>query len=171
MSGFPPIWFQWDGESMVPKSASAADQYFIIGQTYRLGEIEERSEISHNHQFAFLKTAWDSLPERMRTEYPSVEALRKRGLIATGFYSVQDYACGSKAEAARWADFLKREVEEYALVVPSESVVRVFRARSQKRSAMNKADFQASKDALMEWVSGLLEVAPGLLAEAAGKAA
>lgn len=162
----PPILMTWEGDAMrpLPRFAGLADEQFVIGATYRMAEIEERSEVSHNHQFAWLKPAWQSIPDALKADYPSPEHLRKRALIATGWCSVQDYPCGSRAEAARWAVNLKREADEYTVVIPSESVVRVYKARSQARGAMDRADFQASKTAIIEWISGLIEVAPATLA-------
>lgn len=165
-----PMWFTWDGEAMQPRAPHLADQSYVIGQRYRMGEIEERSEVSHNHQFAWLNEAWQSLPDHLQQEYPSADFLRRRALIATGWCNVTDYPCGTKAEAARWAEFLRREIEAYDVVVQSESVVRVFRPRSQARGKMNKADFQASKTAVLEWVAALLEVEPATLERQAAAA-
>lgn len=163
MSALIPM--QWSGEEMrpLPSFARMADEAFVIGAVYRMVELEERSEVSHSHQFAWLKPAWQSLPDDLKAEYPSPEHLRKRALIRTGWCTVQDYPCGSRSEAARWAINLKRESDEYTVVVPSESVVRVYRARSQARGAMNKADFQASKTDLMNWIADLIGVEPDTL--------
>lgn len=163
-----PMWFQYtDDEVLVPRSKAAAAEAFVIGEYYRMGEVEERSEVSHNHQFAWLKTAWESLPDHLVPLYPSPEFLRKKALIATGHCTVQDYPCGSKVEAERWAANLKRESDAYTIVETSGTVVRVFRARSQARGKMDKAEFQKVKQDLIEWVSALIGVAPEDLARAA----
>lgn len=162
----PPIPMRWTGENLTPVQGfvRVADEHYVIGDVYRVLTQDERSEVSHKHEFAWLREAWKSLPDALRMEYPSSEHLRKRGLIETGFCTMQDYVCGSKAEAKRWADNLRRELDEYALIVASETVVRVFRAKSQSRAAMGAADFQASKTALIEWVSALLETSPAIVA-------
>lgn len=161
-----PMLFRWNGQAMIlhRRHQREADQTFVIGQSYRMVEIEERSEVSHRHEFGWLKDAWLSLPESVAREYPSVEHLRKRALIATGWCTMTDYVCGSAAEAARWASNLRKEVDEYALVIVERAVVRVFKAKSQSRKAMGKEDFQASKTAIIEWVAKLLDVAPETLA-------
>lgn len=161
----PPIPMRWTGESLTPVRGfdRIADEHYIVGDVYRVITQDERSEVSHRHEFAWLREAWKSLPDALRMEYPSSEHLRKRALIETGFCTMQDYVCGSKAEAGRWAANLRRELDEYAVIVPRESVVRVFRAKSQSRAAMGAADFQASKTAVIEWVAALLEVAPRTL--------
>lgn len=162
-----PMTYIWDGEAMRVQGrfCSQADEAFVIGGVYRLAEIEERSEASHRHEFSWLREAWMSLPERVAAEYPSSEHLRKRALIATGWCTMTDYVCGSNAEALRWATNLRKEMDEYALVIVERTVVRVLKAKSQSIRAMGKADFQASKTALMEWVAKLLEVEPATLAK------
>lgn len=162
-----PMLFRWDGVSMLlhRRHHNEAAAYYVIGQSYRLAEIEERSEVSHNHEFGWLKEAWLSLPEGIAREFPSQEHLRKRALIATGWCTMTDYPCGTRAEALRWAANLQREIDAYSIVEVQQSVVRVFKAMSQSRKAMNKADFQASKTAILEWVAALLDVAPATLAK------
>lgn len=139
---------------------------FGDGQIVLLEDIEERSEASHRHEFAWLREAWLTLPESMAGEYRSPEHLRKKALIATGYCTQTDYVCATKAEAARWAVNLKRELNEYDLVIVSESVVRVVRPKSQSRKAMPGGEFQQSKTAILEWVSGLIGVTPAQLSEA-----
>lgn len=137
------------------------------GPVYDVAADKRRSDVTHRHEFAWLNEAHANLPEHLARQYPSVEHLRKAALIATGWCTTADYVCGSRAEAARWAANLRREMDEYAVVVVSAVVVRVHRAKSQARNAMGGADFQASKSAILAWVAGLLEVAPADLRAAA----
>jgi hypothetical protein len=146
--------------------ADTAAHHYGEGEIVNLVAHEDRSEVSHRHEFAWLREAWANLPEGLADAYPSAEHLRKRALIATGWCTTQDYVCSSKAEAARWAANLRRETDEHALVIVSEAVVRVHRAKSQARGKMNKADFQASKTAILEWVAALIGVAPEQLTHA-----
>jgi hypothetical protein len=167
MMAAPPIIFEWRVGAMLPVRGfeRVAASAFVDGRRYRLAEVEDRSEVSHRHEFAWLREAWQSLPDALRRDYPSSEHLRKRALIETGHCTMQDYVCGSRAEAARWAANLRRELDEYALVVVSESAVRVFRAKSQAMKAMGKDEFQQSKTDVLEWVAGLLQVEPETLAK------
>ncbi|MES3028543.1 MAG: hypothetical protein V4820_11895 [Pseudomonadota bacterium] len=162
----PPMLYRWTGQAQEPLASfrAMAAHRLEVGAVYRLVVEEARSEVSHSHEFAWLKPAWQSLPDTLKGEFPSPEHLRKRALIETGWCSMQDYVCGTKAEAARWSANLRRELDEYALIQVSESVVRVFRAKSQAKNAMGRADFQASKSDIMTWISGLLEVEPETLA-------
>jgi len=170
MSALLPLKFTWDGEAMVPASAflaRRADQQYTVGESYMLAEEKQRSTATHNHEFAFVAEAWASLPERYADEAwaQSAEHLRKYALIKTGFCDTQTYACGSRAEAERWAANL-RPLDEYSIVVVKGSTVVRFTAKSQKRKAMGAAEFQASKQAILEYIAGLIEVAPAALAEA-----
>src|SRR5690349_5837899 len=98
-----PLIYQWDGEAMRihPRQAKEADRRFTIGETYRLDEVLERSTASHNHEFAFLASAWQNLPERFSNEpwAQSAEHLRKFALISCGFCSNETFVCNSRAEA------------------------------------------------------------------------
>jgi hypothetical protein len=145
---------------------AAINENFADGAVYWLTVEPQRSEKSHGHEFAWVTEAWKTLPDHLTAEYPSSEHLRKKALIATGWHTVQDYVCTSRAEAARWAENLRREADKYAVIVVSGTVVRVFKARSQAKAAMGAADFQASKTHILDWIAHLIGVAPEDLLQA-----
>jgi hypothetical protein len=155
-----PLPFEWDGEAMrvLPGFQRQADQLFTIGERYRLAPVEERSGASHRHFFAAVNEAWANLPERLAAHYPTAEHLRARALIEAGYCTIADYVCSSRAEAVRWAANLRAEASEYALVVISETVVRVFKPKSQSVKAMGKEEFQASKDAVFTALAKMIGV-------------
>lgn len=164
-----PIMFAWDGEAMVPASrywVHQCDKQFVVGEKYRLVEENERSSPSHRHEFAFVKQAWESLPDELYADYPSPEHLRKHGLIRKGFCTMKQYPCPTRAEAERLRVSLKENVDEYAIVVLDEKrpIVSVLTAESQSYRAMGKARFQESKTALLEFIGDLLGVDPATLA-------
>jgi hypothetical protein len=168
MAGPMPIRFQWDGEVMAPASgywSRQADKQFVVGEVYRLAEEHERSQVSHNHEFAFLAEAWNSLPDHLLDQYPSAEHLRKKGLIAKGHCTMTQHACASIAEAERLEAAIIGHVDTYAVVRRRGSVVTVYEAVSQSYRAMGKAQFQQSKTALMEFVGDLIGVAPDELSK------
>jgi hypothetical protein len=164
----PPIYARWEGDVWrpLPRFAKLADQHFVIGEDYPLVVEEERSEVTHRHEFAWLREAWRNLPEHLADEYPTAEHLRKRALIATGYCTVTDHVCASRAEAQRTAAFARAELDDYAVVIIRDNVVRVARAKSQSRRAMKAPEFQASKTAILEWVAGLLQVSSEQLQKA-----
>lgn len=171
----PPIPFAYQGDGLFkaagPRAHAACVEHYGQGEIVMLAPIEERSEVSHRHEFAWLKEAWASLPEGIASLYPSAEHLRKRALIATGWCHVRDYPTANRKEAVRLAAALTSEVDEYAVVLVEDLVVRVCRAKSQSRSKMKAADFQASKTAVLEHVAGLLEVDPQVLSGQGGAGA
>ena len=162
-----PLPYEWTGDSwqVMPGFQRQADQLFAIGERMRLAPVEDRSDISHNHEFAWLRDAWASLPEALAKQFPSPPVLRKWALIQAGFCTVTDHVCQFKTEARRTAEILRAQTDDYAVVLIEGAVVRVLKAKSQKRSAMDKAEFQASKTAIMEIVAGLLDVEAAVLAE------
>lgn len=146
--------------------ADRADKEFVVGEVYQMVEQSEHSDASRGHYFASLKSAFDSLPDEMHDEYPTVEHLRKKALIRKGYRDERSIVCASKAEAQRMAAFMK-PLDEYAIIVPSEAVVRVWTAKSQKKRAMDRKEFQESKSAVLDFVDDLLGVGRGETARAA----
>lgn len=166
----PPLAFAWDGEAMIPRAPRLADKAFVVGEVYRLVVHEERSLSSHNHEFAWLNEAWKNLPEDFAEQYPSAEHLRKRALIDAGFYDEQIVDAGSNAAAIRVASAFKAR-EEFSLVIVRGALVVIRTAKSQSRRAMDKQEFQRSKDAILETVANLIGVAPDALVRESRRAA
>lgn len=161
-----PLPFQWDGEALrvLPGFQRQADEVFIIGERYRMAPFEDRSEVTHRHEFAWLREAWANLPEALSPNFPSPEVLRKWALIQAGYCTVTDHVCQFRTEAKRTAEILRRQTDDYAVVLIEDRTVRVLKAKSQSRRAMNKAEFQASKEAILDIVAGLIGVTPEALA-------
>jgi hypothetical protein len=149
--------YEWNGEAMVPlrRFARQADKMFVVGETYVLTEEMGRSDVSHRHEFAWLRDAWLSLPEGVGAEFPTAEALRKRALIATGWANARQFVAATPEDAARMAAWIVPR-DEYAIVTVDGCVVTELTAMSQRKKAMGNDDFQASKTAVLEYVAGLL---------------
>lgn len=164
-----PLPFTWDGEAMQirPGFQRQADGQFVVGETYRLEVVEARSEASHRHEFAWLREAWASLPFDLAMMHPTPEHLRKWALIQTGFCTVTDYACMFKTEAYRLAASLRQQTEEYAVIIVDDDnrAVRVLKPESQSVRAMGNERFKASKAAILEVVSALIEVPAATLGQ------
>ncbi len=165
-----PLTFRYEGEGhFAPASvywAKRADLAYVVGETYRLAPHEERSQASHSHYFAVIAAAHASLPDDMLAEYPTPEHLRKKMLVKCGYADERSIVCASKAEAQRVAAFVK-PLDEYAVVIVRESVVRVYTAQSQSTAAMGKAAFQESKTKVLDAIDDLLGVERGETARAA----
>lgn len=154
-----PFVYRWNGEAMelLRRFAKDADRAFVIGETYALAEVEERSPASHAHEFAWLKDAWLNLPERIADEYPSPEHLRKRALIQAGYYDEQIVDAGTNAAAIRVASAF-RSREQFSLVIVRGAFVVIRSPKSQSRRAMKREEFQASKTAIMDVIGDLIGV-------------
>lgn len=166
MTAPPPIICTWDGEAFapLPRFARLADQHFVIGEEYPLVVHEQRSMASHGHFFAVLQNAWQNLPEAEAARFPSAEHLRKWALIRAGYADERSIVCASKAEAQRVAAFV-RPMDDFAVVVVSEAVVKVYTAQSQSMRAMGRKAFAESKQAVLDVLAGMLGTTPGALAK------
>lgn len=154
-----PLPFTWDGEAMQVRKGfqRQADQQFVIGEDYRLAPVEDRSDATHRHEFAWLREAWASLPEDVSDAYPSPDHLRKAALIQAGYYTETIVDAGSNAAALRVAAYMKGKDQFSHVVVRGPLAVERI-ARSQSRRTMDKAEFQASKTAIMEIVGAMIGV-------------
>lgn len=173
MSAMPPLPCRWDGESFAPMSqhwARQADKHFVVGEVYTLEVREERSALSHRHYFASIHEAWQNLPEAIAERFPTPEHLRKFALIRAGCRDERSISCASKAEALRLAAFI-RPMDDFAIVVTDGAMVTVYTAKSQSMRAMSKQEFQKSKDAVLDFIAGLIGTKADDLERNAGEAA
>lgn len=172
MTGPSPVTYRWDGDVMVPlpRHHNLVNAQFTVGGLYRLVEESERSQLSHDHQFAWLTEAWRNLPDNLAELYPSPNHLRKRALIEAGYFDETVVDAGSNAAAIRVAAAFRAR-EEFAHVVVRGPMVAIRTAKSQSRRAMKAPEFQASKTAILEIVAGMIGVAPDELERNAGQAA
>jgi hypothetical protein len=154
-----PIQFSWDGDSFVPlaRFRKTCDHEFVVGEIYRLAVQEERSAVSHNHYFACLNEIWKNLPDELAARYPSVEHLRKRALIKAGYFDERSLVLGSPEQAQAVAT-LVNAMDDYAVVVVRDAVIKVFTAKSQSAKAMDKREFQRSKTLVLEILADLIGV-------------
>jgi hypothetical protein len=163
-----PLAYRWDGKAMVPVPyfADEAKRSFIIGDMYRLAEVNERSSNTHNHYFASLTEAWRNLPEEIAPDFPSVEHLRKWALIRTGYCDIQKIAVASEHDAKSLATFARTK-DEFAVVTIAENIVTIATAKSQSYRAMDKQEFASSKTDVLECVAGMARTTTEKLAESA----
>lgn len=164
-----PLPFRWTGDSFEPLHPRRADKEYVVGEVYDLVPVEQRSRASHAHYFSALTEAWRNLPESMDEQFPTSDHLRRWALIKTGYADERSIVCASKAEALRVAAFI-RPLDSYAIVAASEATVKVWTAKSQSMKAMGRAEFEASKTAVLDLVSKMIGVKTSQLTEA-GEAA
>lgn len=153
----PPLHWRWEGDVARPLRPSLADKHLVVGEVYEFVEHRDRSQASHNHYFATVAELWSNLPDALAAEYPTAEHLRKKMLIQAGYYDERDTVLGSHADALRVAA-MARDLDEYAVAIVRDKVVRIHRAKSQSFRAMGKKDFQESKDAVLSAIRALLGI-------------
>lgn len=160
MSSCPPLSFRYEGEGewkpASPFMARKADGHYVIGQVYALVEHSERSMKSHAHYFAQIKEYWSTLPESLAHEFPSAEHLRKKALIRAGWADEQATVLDTHEDAIKFAAFAKN-MDEFSVVVVSDRIVKRYVARSQNFRAMNKEEFQKSKDDVLKLIDDMLQ--------------
>lgn len=154
-----PIVFEWSGDFMapLPRFRAQCDKQYVVGECYKLDVIEDRTLATHQHFFACLQTAWKNLPEDIAPRYPTMEALRKRALIKAGYAEERTRVFDTPADAQKAAALIQ-PLDDYAVILVKGCTVSVFTAKSQSMKAMGKADFQASKTAVLDIVSKLIGV-------------
>lgn len=132
----------------------------------------ERSGASHRHQFAWVTEAWHSLPEDLAhmpwAETP--DTLRKHALIATGYHHTFSIDCSTEASARRVQVEMMRALRQahgYAIGQVRGPILTLWTPESQSLRAMGRERFQASKQAILEWIADKVGVKPEDLGKAA----
>lgn len=153
----PPIPFTWNGEAFSPRPTWAAecDKHFVIGQVYRLVELQERSMRSHGGYFATVYEAFQNLPEHLADQIRSVEHLRKLALIKVGYYDVTSFVASSENEANKIAATLRR-LDSFAIVTINKRVINMYVAKSQSLRAMDKDTFEDSKRKVLDVLASMI---------------
>lgn len=157
-----PIHFRWDGEAMKPLHLGHAAKEYEVGEVYPLEVQQLRSANSHSHFFASLHEGWQNLPEDISWRFPTPEHLRKWLLIKTGYRDERSIIVSSRSEAERVAAFV-RPSDPFAVVVADATLVTVYTAKSQSAKAMGRAEFQRSKQAVLDALAEMIGVSPEAL--------
>ncbi|MCD1619171.1 hypothetical protein K7H20_13960 [Salipiger manganoxidans] len=150
-------------------AAAALHDRLGAGEVVLVDLNPQRSTKSHNHQFAFVATAWKNLPEAMKDApfAASPEHLRKHALISTGYCNADMIALGDEHRAARMADFLRRGDAQqgvYTVIAVRGPTLYRYTAESQREKTMGRQRFQASKAAILEYLADLIGTTPDELA-------
>lgn len=142
---------KWEGDGFtpLPRFRKECDKEFVIGETYVLETIEERSGATHRHYFASMKSAWANLPEAVAADYPTAEHFRKRLLIEAGFCDEQKIVFSNANDAIKAAGLVLAR-DDYAVAEAKDRTLTIWTAKSQSMRSMDKATFQASKEKTLE---------------------
>jgi hypothetical protein len=172
VSDIKPVKFTWTGEEMVPwpQFAAMCDEQFVVGEHYRMQVEEDRSSASHRHFFAAVREAWENLPEKYAGRFPDWECLRKWCLIKCGYANEAHYPAPTPSDAILIAKIIS-EVDPEIVAVPHGDTVTIYTAKSQAVPAMNREEFQRSKQDVLDLLSEMLGTTVGQLKKNAGRAA
>lgn len=129
-----------------------------------------RTEASNRHFFACVKKGYDNLPEGWAKLIKSSEQLRKFALIKAGYADVRTIALPTE-EAANQVAAVVRSVDPFSVVSVHETMVTAASAKSQSAQAMDRDEFRASKDAVLEVIASMVGVSVDELSSNAGAAA
>jgi hypothetical protein len=156
--------------AMVPvhRHDNISKRQYTDGAEYTLTPIEDRSMASHNQFFAAMHEYYVNLPEKIAARWPSAEHFRKWCLVETGWCDEKEFDMASEKHAKALGTFIRTE-DEYARIRVVGLKVIVRRAKSQSLAAMGKADFEASKRAVLELAQHFVGVAPGKMMKEAGR--
>jgi len=169
-----PLKFEWDGECMRPLFPKIADKQYVIGERYMLDVVEEawdgKVENFRRMYFASVSEAWKNLPEHLAERFPNSERLRKWALIKTGCAHEQDLVCESVADALRFCNYLSRAQPE-SVVTCKANVLKIWTAKSQKRTQMKIDEFKDSANAVLDLLSEMIGTRVTDLKRNAGRAA
>ena len=164
MSMVAAFTYQWEGGVLRPLTVfvEQAAKQFAEGACYQLALVDERSQAAHNHYFGLIKEAFDTLPEHWGDRFANEDHLRQWCLIKRGFRKESIVVATSLKQAGSIAA-LASTLNNYAVVQVRENIVTVYVARTQKLlrnhpDGMDKHDFQASKQAVLEECAHMLGV-------------
>jgi len=174
---FRPVLFTWDAKEevmrLVPRFRRVAQGQFVDSEEYPLEVKEQRSSKDHAHFFASVGNAFDHITDAETLEILSTpNKLRQWALIQTGWCDVTIFGPLPKRAAiksARMAATNFRAQDDYVEISmrPSHDeetgeingwAVVIKNAKSQSRASMDKEAFRASKIAVLEVLSGHIEV-------------
>jgi hypothetical protein len=149
----------------LPRFGNLCKRQFEAAQEYALVPHETRSTKSHSFFFACVNEAFQNLPEKIAARFPSAEHLRAWCLIECGWFDEKEFEFETKKQAFMLCTFLQTQ-NPYARmsphqVAPNKWKVLVRVAKSQSYASMNKADFEASKKAVLDLLEEMTRVPRG----------
>ncbi|NIZ63467.1 hypothetical protein DL239_21115 [Sedimentitalea sp. CY04] len=167
----------WTGQTLAPDGSYTIHQLndrLGVGEIVNVDLDPERPAKSHKHQFAFVRTAWQNLPEHLKDApyAKSAETLRNHALIINGYCATEMKAIDCERRAERVAGSMSRlaiRISRYAVTNIEGSVAYCHPPHSQNQRSMGARALQASKQTVVEWMSDLIGVTPDQLANTGKK--
>ncbi len=155
----------------IPNTIDLCLRQFVDGEVYRLTVEEERSAASHKHYFAAIHEAWQNLPENLADRFPTAERLRHWCLVKCGYAAEQSIVLETVRDAERFAEYVAEYRGDDTFVKRSGNVIKIWTAKSQSTRAMDKDEFQESKNNVLQLLSELIGTSVADLKRNAGHSA
>jgi hypothetical protein len=138
----------------VPRFAERYEREFQTGKYYTLELVTERSRESHNLYFACVHVALANLQAPLADRFADDDEFRKWCLIKRGFRHQRITVFSSNADAVLGAS-VAQNLRDFSVTVVEDNVLTVLTAKTQKfrrndPEGMDKKDFEASKEAVIE---------------------
>lgn len=169
-----PVAFRFVNGTMVPANSfhvARAAKQFVEGQTYALVMTHEaRSPESHKFYFAQLNEAWLNLTEEHAERHPTSEHLRAYALTKGGYADKTTIVCSTPEDAIRTAAIASTR-EKIRIIEVKGRIVEIWIPRSQSMRSMGKAEFEASKNAVLDIVAAMTHSTRKDLERNAGRSA
>ena len=147
-----------------PRFARVAREQYRDGEEYPMEVREERSSKSHAFYMASVTSAWKNLNGETAEILSTPTHLRGWALVETGWHDQHIVEAPDKQSAMKWAIFARKisSHEGYSeikvLKQDGRWFIRIRTPRSQSRAAMNKEDFKASSNDVLNVLAGTIEV-------------
>lgn len=154
---------EWTGSAFRPLGPAPC---LPRGAVVTLDVQQDRTQAQHRQQFAWIRDAWESLPEAAAGKpwAASPDTLRKHALIVTGYAQAVSIAYETAAQAveASQASIVTRagRTHGYAIATVQGTSIILLTPESQSEAAMGRQRFLESKAAVLDWIAGLLGVDP-----------
>jgi hypothetical protein len=165
------IWARYQDGWFIPFSGECTDRSLEDGKVYRIKIDEQRYWPRHEWFMAFVREAWESLPDEEHNKYRNADHFRKRMLIAAGYATVQKMPMPSEEAATMMATYLGKLTDDYSIVTTAQNVVIVMTAKSQslgdvgKPTGMeNEEEFKRSCNDVVECIARLYGITPDTIA-------
>lgn len=148
-----PLYFRWDGDGMIPigRYVREANERFVVGERYQMEVIEQRSQAFHAFYFARVAELWSNLPERFGDRFKSPDHLRAYALVHTG-HCEENVVTVESEEVAQRVGAFALALDDLCIIDIKGTVVSVFKAHSQKKSAMDAQAFRDSAQDVIDFI-------------------
>lgn len=145
------VQFVWTDEGVMkplPRFKVLCDKQYTVGEEYTLTPPDNRSLRSLRHYMVAVKEGWENLAEEWDGMFESPEHLRKWCLVWEGYATKREIHYDTPKDALASKELIKG-LDEYVVAKVKDNVLMIFRPKSQSGAAMQRQEFQDSKERVL----------------------